>query len=740
MKKLLLVLVLTAFCAYGATKKPDRDLMILLDFGQSEEVLRSELMKHSMIHGAPRSALAQLGAMTCTMIPALYQKAAPMIVSKSLLYSLIARKKIFKDCLTLDIAQLSRRYGHQKISRAPSLGVFKQHCLYGQRMYNSIKSELSTILKTGTPQEISKAIDTLTSKHPYLEASAPRSLQHYSDRRSIKEDMHQELQAYALCYYAPLSSKDFIIKEVSSELALLVPRNYISGLTDTEYKETATITPLEKRLGIKLNHLKDITLDDLFKKTPITFKIPLCNHLTEILVTKKEGSSHTWAVYMTGHGLPTYKERKQLEDLEKLNAFYDKQLKAQPAYRQRLSLSQRKSRIEENITQAQQTLKYRPTTHENIICSIPATEFQAVLRFLNTQVNTSILLYTSCFGGGEHLVIPYTNDTEKLSFDCISGSVSDAESYQDTPMLLLPPYKCIKGTSEQIIQGISEDSFDTHNKCLAPFSTVHFGEFFKGVRTTVSNAFNLIHCLHPYTNTHKKRHAIIPRFLENIALERPAGSTSFTLAGPCPALVSAPPSGIISSEADVLFFEKPSYGTIKLSGSLPISISLTPGPAYHVIDSLEAQKHALSSVLDSFLELKTLNSPKLFWIKKLVCKKDSSLPFLPFDIIRSVTGGSHAELYDVIIARNIPTSDGLKHRVTSSIYFSDAKGTTWHIPVYQKLGSCSRAARTYAHAELYTLFPGLRDATLKRQVKLKANGVSDKRPLAVKAPFNPRAY
>ncbi len=709
---LLLGVLLAPLQALQSTPAiPTKDLIIILDYGQSEEQLRTG--SSPTIHGHQIEGLAKLGAMTSTLLPALYQQTAPILVSRSMLHSILKRKEIFHDCLTKDIAELSRKYDRQTITQAPSLGLFKQHCVYAQKMYKTIQQELSEICKQGNTTE-NTAMKTLATKHPYLESSAPRSLHVYSgEKRSMNEGLHKELQAYALCYYAPLSPEHFIMKEVSQELILLLPKK--SALKDSyDYKESTALTPLEKLIGIEVNHLKDIKdIQYLLQKTPITYGIPLSDNLRHLLIPKKEGSTHVWAVYITGHGLPSYPERRRIEHLKQLKCFYDQQIAATIARKpqEKSALALRHRLIQEELAKTELILAHLPTTHERIICSVTVDEFKNVLSFLNTELSTSILLYTSCYGGGEHLVAPYQGNTKVLNFDCISGSLSDTVSFQTTPMLLLPPYKSSKVSTKTMIEGINQDSIDIQRKCLAPYSSIHFDEFFKKVREPKRDAFTLIHCLHPYTEQGK----IMADSLENIALERPAGATSFTVVSKGNSVAHAS-SQEFGTAVDVALLTERRYGQVRLVQNVPSFVSLTAGPAYHVIDALEAPDQTLVQLVKSFLELPTLSTPKVFWVKKLTCKKETPPPFfLPFEFFKPLIRGKESSvtvLHDVVIARNIPTTDALKHEASISVYFSDTQGSTWYMPIKKSWRTAAKTTRALAHAELHTLFPGLREATL----------------------------
>ena len=375
---------------YSAPTIPNKDLIIILDYGQSEELLRTG--SSATPHGNKIEGLAKLGAMTSTLLPALYQQTAPILVSKSMLYSVLKRKEIFHNCLTKDIAELSRMYDRQTITQAPSLGLFKQHCTYANKMYEMIQKELGELCKQGNTTDENTAMKTLATKHPYLEAAAPRSLHVYSgEKPPMNDSLHRELQAYALCYYVPLSAEHYVMKEVSSELVLLLPKNMLLG-ESWGYIQGTLLTPLEKRLGIKVNHLKDIKdTQHLLQPTPITYGAPLASNLRQLLVTKKEGGSSIWAIYITGHGLPSYPERRRIEHLTKLKKFYDQQLATTISRKpqEKRALSLRQTLIQEELARTERILAHLPKTHEKIICSVSVEEFKNLLDFLNTELSTS---------------------------------------------------------------------------------------------------------------------------------------------------------------------------------------------------------------------------------------------------------------------------------------------------------------------------------------------------------------
>ena len=688
MKKLALLLL---FVSITYAKTPTHNLIVALDYGQSEEQQRLGRQPAQTEAGVlPPSS--SLGAITSTALPAIYQQVAPIVISTSILRSIIARKMIFKDFIEKDITQLRTLYQRKPITRAPSLSIFKQHCRYALTMYNKIKTDLEHIFKTGTKDEIRKAIDTLTSKPTYLEAAAPRSLRLYTERQSPSNQLHRELQVYMLCYLSPL--EEFSVKELSPDVALLVPHSLIENMT---YSPTQQITLTEKQCGLKVNHLKDLTFSSILKERPVSFELPLSTIIANVMVTKKEGSQANWTIYMAGHGLPVYRERQESHHLEKLEGFYLHQLSLDKnkSFKTQQKLNQRLKRIQEKLKEARYRLAHLPKTHERVICSSPFTEFKKTLEFFNAEINTSLLYYTSCFAGGDHLDMPYRNRV--FNYDIIVGSVSDAESFQDPIMLLIPPYASFNKGTSLVVEGISQDSFDTKKKSLTLRTSLHFDKFFDEARKTKRDAHTLAQLLHPYTTIENGSPQL---YYENIAHIRRAKEKQFSIIPSNALHTIAKNNSTIPVASKVVFLTKRQNGTITLNNPLTGIISLIPGTACHLISSLFAPNTTLEDLAHACLTLPSLSSSKLFYVKKIECKKNSILPFV---------GSSKTILHDVIVARNISTSDGLKHAAHTSIYYTDEKGTCWHIPVKQALGSTYKTSGPLAHAELITLFPSLKD-------------------------------
>ena len=681
MKKLALLLAFAPLYA----KTPTHNLIVLLDFGQSEEKQRlGTIPAHTEAGILPPSS--SLGAITSTALPALYQQVAPILISKSILKSIISRKMIVKDFLEKDITQLRSKYQRHPITQAPSLSLFKQHCRYAITMYNKIKDDLAKIFKTGSEEELRKAIDVLTSKQAYLEAAAPRSLHVHSSRQALSQRLHRELQVYLLCYLAPL--EQYVIKDASQELALLVPH-----IKNAQHIPHTGITAYERQWGLKLHHLKDLSLPDLLTPTPMTYELSLSKIIANVLVTKKEGSQATWAVYIAGHGLPVYPERQQADHLEKLEAFYTKQLKTNKSFRAQQVLKTRLRRIQDKLKETRYRANYLPKTHERVICSSPCGEFQKTLEFLNTQVDTSLLYYTCCFGGGDHLEVPYRNRV--LNYDIIVGSVSDAESFQDPIMLLIPPYACTNKGNALVVEGISRDSLDTKHKCLTMRTSLRFDKYFTEARKANRNPAILSQSLHPYATV---ENGLPQNYHENIAHIRSAHTKRFTVI-PTTNIHTIPKNdSTIPESSEVVFLKEQTHGQVTLPKTIPSIISLIPGTACHIISSLIAPQTTLKELAKACLTLPSLSSSKIFYIKKIECKNDSLLPFTSAKTI----------LHDVIVARNVPTTDGLKHHAMTSIYYTDNQGTCWHIPVRETLGSTYRTSGPLAHGELITLFPRLK--------------------------------
>ncbi|MBA3751808.1 hypothetical protein H0X06_03355 [Candidatus Dependentiae bacterium] len=649
-----------------------------------------------------------VGAMTFSLLIALHQKASPILVTRSLVKNVLDHRALFLEFASDSVALLTKKYGPSiTFSHSGSTALFKHHCSYTQRMHSEVTETIKDFTLQGK-QDKDALLDLLAGHPRFLEDKAPPSLRYYTTPHKFNETLHKEMSTYALCAYAPLSPQDYIIKKVSKDLLLLIPRSYTTNITSsssesTDYqKSIKKLTPLEKRLGLKVNHLADIaTFDEiintgnssLLKKKPLQISTKtFVRSLSKLFITKAErapAEGARWALYIAGHGCPTHKERTHQKQLYCLKKYYKKDPR-----------NERAKIYKQEHKDVSTRVRHLHPGYENIICSLPLKEFRKFLHFLE-KITTSMLFYTSCFAGGEHLITPYQihEQDSVFSYDIVVGTVSENSSLQDAPSLFLPPYRALP--QENIIQGITYESLDIDNSTLAVHTNLYFNRFFSEIKKTKAPDYHtLTSLLHPYTDD---QYNLKKESLHNCAHLRKACATSFSPVLTKPPFCVLKKDSLVHKDAHVFLLADHvlSPFSLKKQRYQPSLLSILPGLAWHLIPAFKAPEYTFLEIVFSFFDLPDLSSGKLFWIKKLEVRSSEDLP-----------KNQPPVLYDVIITRNIPTYESLLHASAHLVYFTDSSGVTRclsfnaHSPI-----KAHTVPRSVIHQELYALFAQLKQNT-----------------------------
>jgi hypothetical protein len=155
---------------------------------------------------------------------------------------------------------------------------------------------------------------------------------------------------------AETAATKWIIKEISPRLYLFLPKKYVhakkisaESVEDDTFMGLDQVTPTEQVLGLKVNHMKTVTLDTIQRpdQPPGGLSDYFIDLLNDIFVVNSEypinnkAAIPTWAFWATGHG----------------------------------------------------------HMHHKII-GLPLPKFQMWLEFLNTKLNTKLLYYWSCYASG----------------------------------------------------------------------------------------------------------------------------------------------------------------------------------------------------------------------------------------------------------------------------------------------------------------------------------------------------
>ncbi len=673
MNKNILLLVFLCMAA-GKLSAHFRELIIFLDFKQFETHLAA-LEQPAPFLTDDESLAPALGANCFAFLPAVYQKKAPILVSTSVLKNILKHKETYTDFITLDISELEAKYQHRvRFSSEKLLSGFRRHCLYAHRMVEKVLSLLRNIICEGTDDEVARAFELLTTQSSFSEEQAPRTLQFYNKPSKLRESMHKEVATYVLCAFAPLD--DYHVKRLTKDLTLLIPKEYAKSCT---YKsvlystDSVALTPAEKAIGLKVNHLPDVTnLSVLTEDLPIPQSFTFVRHLKRLFVTKDQTDSpHEWIIYLAGHGLPPYEERQLLEQLKVLKMTCEKELITS---KNSAEIAAKLSLCEQWIAAAASKLNKHNGSFEELLCGMPPEEFTATLLFFNSQVTTHLLSYISCFAGGNNLIKPFKKDKKDLIFnyDIIAVGTSDAPVWQSAPMLLIPPYSYTKNGA-RMKYGFRKEFINPQKRSLRLYTTTHFDEFFNAVHHKGPKDYYRLACrLHPYEDPDSGELL----YVDNIAHVRKAGKTSFEpLLPACIPLIKTDNTAIMPSEAQAYCVTAHKVSSITLDSEQkpPAFVSLIPAAAWHSIGFYEAPECRFFEVVESFMQMKELATPKLFHIKKLYCRNSIDLP--------EKKGLYRVTLTDVIIAQNVYTSENLTHNVNTCVYFTDSKGRSWHIPL-----------------------------------------------------------
>ena len=179
-------------------------------------------------------------------------------------------------------------------------------------------------------------------------------------------------------------AEKWIIKEINPSLYLLLPKKYLQGKkinfeNVVQFASHGPITQIEKDLGLKVNHMKTVTISNIKKLEPAPeYADYFIKALNSIFVINAEypekNKIPAWALYIDGHGL-----------------------------------------INHSIT------------------DLSFDQFKSLLAFLETKINTKVFVYNSCYAAATNSLLIY-KDTERAidktyPFTIITMALTDAPTY-----------------------------------------------------------------------------------------------------------------------------------------------------------------------------------------------------------------------------------------------------------------------------------------------------------------------
>lgn len=427
-------------------------------------------------------------------------------------------------------------------------------------------------------------IDNARLKYPPTETDVQKRIERYleleSDPNPLSSEQAQEMKNIIRSFVAfdKESAAQWIIKRVNTALYLLIPKEYLTesdiAFSDVElYAPKGPITPVELKLGLKVNHLQTVTNIDTIKKpvpapkTAYYFTQALYNKTTNssrIFVINQEyyalGNKDilAWSIYIAGHG-----------DMD------------------------------------------AAITH----LFIP--QFKELLNFLEQHIRTRLFYYWSCYAAGSNAQALYadakTGIDKTYAFPIITQATTDA------PVLV----SLITFTD----QGDEEKNLffrENYSELIDLVATPEELDFKKITESLMGPPENLIAALGllpqiklpglPWFQViHEDRFCSIGKILAQ-ARTRPLNiETFFRRRGK-----KAAPLGILLYPQDMQF--ELIINSKTPAGLPPTMISMIPGKATHHIQKLSSSVHSVHELIKSFMQIDDLGPNKLFVIDEITSK------------------------------------------------------------------------------------------------------------------------
>ena len=453
-----------------------REMIIIYECGATESLAKS-LMEGAEVCNQP----AGLGAASGMLLTALYQEAAPIIVPVPLWQTIVEHKRVFDDFVTLDYAELTKKYAcRARFKGQDTCASFQDCCRYLDRLYKRFSEFVR--LSDAKQQQLEKLIrlDPLFDK-----SSAPPALQ------NLASPLWQELWLYLICSYVPLER--YFLKRIIHPLHqkapfyLFIPHSYrahcLKERTVIDWRDDR-ISHEEYVLGIMHEQypfvMQPFSLEPLSSDSVQAYHDSFLPLMRELFITKERFPAHVageWIFYMIGHGSFDQEapariahEKKALESCYRDLRTLVKQKKAWQAKTGDLKkvldrqgknydtyVAESYIRAQSNVQLCQENIKKClgniQVTKSNIallnsannIAGLSRGQFTKFLRFLDRLLMTRLFFYSSCSAGGQHFLDAYWDPRHHqpltLSFTVVADVLTEAPSLLVAPRILLSYYQ-----------------------------------------------------------------------------------------------------------------------------------------------------------------------------------------------------------------------------------------------------------------------------------------------------------
>lgn len=373
------------------------------------------------------------------------------------------------------------------------------------------------------------------------------------------------------------SAERWIIKKISAELYLLIPKIYLTEVDIAVdavalYTEKSPITQVEQQLGLKVNHLETVTNSDTIKKplpepyVATYFMRALwdtANNNSRIFVTNREyytlGNKKdilSWSVYIAGHG-----------------------------------------------------------TMGEVVAGLSLAQFKEFLDFLEQRIRTRLLYYWSCYAAGSTAQAIYA-DTQSgvektYAFPIITQAITDAPvmgmlmrvtSQNGIPQIMYPE------RYDTFIDLVTTPGVIDFKKVTACFFEREFMGAAGGMLPQIK-----LPGLPWFLVIHEERFCSIGSILAQSRTRQLNIEKFFARKGK-----KAAPMAILLYSRDIPFeLVIDSKTAIDMP---PTMISMIPGDAAHHIKKISSSVHGTEDLIKSFMQIESLEPNKIFVIDEIASK------------------------------------------------------------------------------------------------------------------------
>jgi len=600
-----------------------------------------------MIFDPENNVNSSSDAMITTLLMALKDACAPIIVSNSVWNTYAATRALFFAKIQSDLdnyreilaAQNKLKQLLEEHEKPIQWDEFRTSLKKFSTSHADLHNKLHQLYCYRYPANIA---DWSIFASKYFHILIPKDYEQKLERQSYTLPQNIQIQSKVQDYkelYRNLSHRELILGLKIENKELFTPvqttNQYILPPTKLVIKDTyaQSIEAIESLKTIFIGTHDTIIID----------KHPVANK-------DQSGYLHPWILYVTGHGSPMQQPQKIEELIHSINITNTAlETLEQTKKDEHKDYWAKKNKLIEH--------RYHLTNELEMLTGnligLNLEAFKYFLSFLNTNIKTSYLVYKTCYGAGPASIIPYLP---------LKG-----------PAVAIYNFTIVAGASSDIATGTSYDlslSYIPHDFHRAQYEHTHnrFAALFNGLaQHPAPQSIQFSSTLNTVLKFQEKILDNDPEIIiraSNIPLVRPAGTDHFFIIHserifPLTAqLLQSTKENIFIDDKDVLLLYThniPVTLTIFAKSSLhefPIILSMIPGNATHTIKEINARQSYLGDIVEAFSHsLYRLASHKRYKIDKLLCCND--LATEQTALLKAPADGI-IELHNIVIENNPP--------------------------------------------------------------------------------------